>query len=41
MPKFARIFFVNIAKAFVGSGPNVNTCIPAEANPDTSAGSKV
>ena len=41
MPKLALIFFVNIANPFVGSGPSVNTCIPAEASPDTSAGSKV
>ena len=33
--------FVSIAKPFVGKGPKVYTCIPADANPDTSAGSKV
>ena len=41
IPKLALIFFVSIAKPFVGSGPSVNTCIPAEVSPDTSAGSKV
>ena len=41
MPKFALIFFVNIASPFVGNGPRVNTCIPAEVSPDTKAGSKV
>ena len=39
MPKFALIFFVNIAKPLVGKGPNVKTCIPAEAKPETNAGS--
>ncbi len=33
--------FVSIASPFVGNGPNVNTFIPAEANPETKAGSKV
>ena len=32
---------VNIARPFVGRGPKVNTCIPAEANPETNAGSNV
>ena len=35
------IFFVNIAKPFVGNGPKVKTCIPADAKPDTKAGSRV
>ena len=30
-----------IARPFVGNGPNVNTCIPAEVNPETNAGSNV
>ena len=33
--------FVNIARPFVGKGPNVNTCIPPETKPDTNAGSNV
>ena len=41
IPKFALIFFVSIANALVGRGPNVKTCIPADANPDTNAGSKL
>ena len=41
IPRFALIFFVSIARPFVGKGPKVNICIPAEANPDTKAGSKV
>ena len=41
MPIFAFIDLVNIARPFVGNGPNVNTCMPAEANPDTNAGSNV
>ena len=32
---------VNIASPLVGNGPSVNTCIPADANPETNAGSKV
>ena len=32
---------VNIASPFVGKGPNVKICIPPDAKPDTSAGSKV
>ena len=38
-PKFAFIFFVSIAKPLVGSGPNVKICIPADAKPETKAGS--
>ena len=30
-----------MANPFVGSGPNVNICIPADAKPDTKAGSRV
>ena len=41
IPRFAFIFLVSIANPFVGSGPNVNICIPAEANPETKAGSRV
>ena len=41
MPIFAFIVFVSIARPFVGNGPSVNTCIPAEANPETKAGSNV
>ena len=41
IPRFAFIFLVSIAKPFVGSGPKVNMCIPAEAKPDTKAGSRV
>ena len=41
IPIFAFIDFVNIAKPFVGNGPSVKTCIPADVNPETSAGSKV
>ena len=37
----AFIFFVSIAKPFVGRGPKVKICIPAEANPETKAGSRV
>ena len=33
--------FVNIASPLVGRGPNVKTCMPPEAKPDTNAGSKV
>ena len=36
----ALIFFVSIASPFVGSGPRVKICIPAEASPETKAGSK-
>ena len=41
MPKFAFMFFVNIAKPLVGNGPNVKIFIPADARPDTKAGSRV
>ena len=41
MPKFAFIDFVNIANAFVGIGPIVKTCIPADVKPETNAGSSV
>ena len=41
MPIFAFIDFVNIASPLVGKGPNVKTCIPPDAKPDTKAGSKV
>ena len=41
IPKLALIFFVIIARPFVGKGPRVNTSIPADAKPDTKAGSKV
>ena len=41
MPRLALIFFVSIANPFVGNGPRVKTCIPAEASPETNAGSKV
>ena len=37
----ALIDFVNIANPLVGNGPKVNTCIPPETKPETSAGSKV
>ena len=37
----AFIVFVNIAKPFVGKGPSVYTCIPADVSPETNAGSKV
>ena len=30
-----------MANPFVGNGPKVNICIPADAKPDTKAGSKV
>ena len=30
-----------MAKPFVGNGPKVYTCIPADAKPDTKAGSKL
>ena len=40
IPRFALIFFVSIARPFVGKGPKVNICIPA-GNPDTKAGSRV
>ena len=32
---FAFIDFVNIARPFVGRGPNVKTFIPPETKPDT------
>ena len=41
MPRLAFIDFVNMANPFVGRGPNVVICIPAEANPETKAGSSV
>ena len=41
MPRFAFMDRVNIARPFVGKGPKVYTCIPAEAKPETSAGSSV
>ena len=41
IPKLAFIFFVSIANPFVGNGPKVNICIPADARPDTNAGSRV
>ena len=41
MPIFAFIFFVSIAKPLVGNGPSVKIFIPADARPETSAGSKV
>lgn len=30
-----------MARPFVGNGPKVYTCIPADAKPDTKAGSKL
>ena len=41
IPRFALIFLVSIANPLVGNGPSVNICIPAEARPDTKAGSSV
>ena len=41
IPRFAFIDLVNIARPFVGNGPSVNTCIPADASPETKAGSSV
>ena len=41
IPIFALIVFVSIARPFVGSGPNVVVCIPAEVSPETNAGSRV
>ena len=41
MPILAFVVFVNIANPLVGKGPNVKTCIPPDAKPDTKAGSKV
>ena len=38
---FAFIFFVSIANPLVGEGPKVKTWTPAEANPETNAGSNV
>ncbi len=39
IPILALIFFVSIARPFVGNGPKVKTYIPADVKPDTSAGS--
>ena len=41
MPRLAFIFFVSMANPFVGNGPSVNICIPADVKPDTRAGSSV
>ena len=41
MPRLAFIFFVSIAKPFVGNGTKVKICIPAEVKPETKAGSRV
>ena len=41
IPMLAFISFVNIARPFVGKGPKVKTCIPADVRPETSAGSRV
>ena len=41
IPILAFIDFVNIANPLVGKGPNVKTCIPPDARPDTKAGSSV
>ena len=41
IPISAFIDLVNIAKALVGMGPKVITCIPADVKPDTKAGSNI
>ena len=41
IPRSAFIDFVNIARPFVGNGPNNKTSMPAEISPETKAGSSM